>query len=134
VNNYVDKELVININPIGKPRMSRSDRWKKRPCVVRYFAYSNKIKEVMKLQNFEPANELIMTFHIEMPKSWSKKKKAKMLGEPHQQKSDIDNIVKGCLDSILKKDETVWKISASKRWSVTPKIIIKNWGEGLSIK
>lgn len=129
----MSNELIVNINPIGKPRMSRADRWKKRPCVVKYFWYSDVIKKAAKEQGFKPANELILTFHIEMPKSWSKKKKAEMVGTPHQQKADIDNIVKGCLDSILKKDETVWKISASKRWSANPQIVIRNWEEDIKI-
>ena len=127
------KELIISIDPMGKPRMSRADRWRKRPCVVKYFAYSNRIKEAMLLQGFVPSDKLIFVFDIMMPKSWSKKKKDKMLGEPHQQKSDIDNILKGVLDSMIKKDETVWKICASKRWSAKGQIIVRNWEEELSI-
>ncbi len=130
----MSNELIVNVNPMGKPRMSRADRWKKRPCVLRYFAYSNIIKEVMLLQNFQPANELIMTFYVMMPKSWSKKKKAEMVGTPMQSKADIDNIVKGVLDSLLKKDETVWKICASKRWAFSGQIIVKNWEKDISIK
>jgi Holliday junction resolvase RusA-like endonuclease len=88
----------------------------------------------MMLQNFKPANELIMTFYVMMPKSWSKKKKTQLVGTPMQSKADIDNIVKGVMDSILQKDETVWKICASKRWAYAGQIIVKNWEKDISIK
>lgn len=39
-----DDIKVYNITPIPKPRMTRSDKWKKRPAVVRYFEYKDKIR------------------------------------------------------------------------------------------
>ena len=29
----------IKITPVSKPRMTRADTWKKRPCVLKYWAY-----------------------------------------------------------------------------------------------
>ena len=120
-------EITINSNPMAKPRMTRSDRWKKRPCVVKYFIYSGHIKWLIKSKNYVPSNELVMIFNISMPNSWSKKKKAKMFGQPHQQTPDIDNLEKGILDSLFINDMKVWKVCASKRWSDCGSIIIKNW-------
>ena len=120
-------EITIYSNPMAKPRMTRADRWKKRPCVVKYFAYSEHIKWQTQLQKYRPADELVMIFNIPMPQSWSKKKKAKMFGQPHQQTPDIDNLEKGILDSLFVNDMKVWKVCASKRWSDCGSIIIKNW-------
>ena len=55
-------EITINSNPMAKPRMTRSDRWKKRPCVVKYFIYSGHIKWLIKSKNYVPSNELVMCF------------------------------------------------------------------------
>ena len=120
-------EITIHSNPMAKPRMTRADRWKKRPCVVKYFIYSGHIKWQVKNKNYVPSNELVMIFNISMPKSWSKKKKAKMFGQAHQQTPDIDNLEKGILDSLFINDMKVWKVCASKRWSDCGSIIIKNW-------
>lgn len=55
-----------------------------------------------------------------MPKSWSKKKREEMDGKPMQQKPDIDNAVKGFVDSLFYQQEAndceIWHISASKHW------------------
>jgi len=37
----------FNVTPIGKPRMTQSDRWKKRDCVVRYFNFKDEIRRQM---------------------------------------------------------------------------------------
>ena len=58
-----------------------------------------------------------VTFYIPMPKSWSKKKKALMHGTQHQQKPDIDNLLKAVLDATMKEDCTVWSICTHKRWA-----------------
>lgn len=64
-------------------------------------------------------------FHIPMPKSWSKKKRRLMNGKPHQQKPDLDNIIKGCMDSVYSEDCTVHEIYAKKVWAETGAIVIE---------
>jgi len=39
-----------------------------------------------------------------------------MLGKPHQQKPDIDNLVKSLLDAVLDDDSSVYEIRAVKFW------------------
>ena len=58
--NNMDK-LTVVIDPVAKPRMTRSDRWKKRPCVVRYRVYSIRLREAALLNKYVPANELLLT-------------------------------------------------------------------------
>lgn len=40
-----------------------------------------------------------------------------MRGRPHQQKPDADNVLKGFMDALNKKDETVWNITVTKLWA-----------------
>ena len=40
-----------------------------------------------------------------------------MLGKPHQQRPDIDNLVKAVLDALCEDDSFVWNIEACKLWS-----------------
>lgn len=110
------------ITPMGKPRMTRSDKWKQRPEVLRYRAF----KDEVRLNKVSlPERGYHITFVIPMPKSWSKKKKAEMNGKPHQQKPDKDNLEKALLDAIFEDDCRIWDGRVSKVWGETGKIIIK---------
>lgn len=64
-------------------------------------------------------------FVIPMPKSWSNVKKERMAGTPHQQKPDVDNLLKGLLDSCYQDDSCVWDVRATKIWGETGKICVK---------
>ena len=109
--------LNIKIIPVSKPRMTRVDTWKKRPCVTRYWAYKDELNEKIKELDIKVQDELFLEFYMPMPKSWSKKKKLDLLNKPHQQKPDIDNLVKGVMDAIFKEDSHVHTIYAKKIWS-----------------
>jgi Holliday junction resolvase RusA-like endonuclease len=65
-----------------------------------------------------------MRFGFAPPKSWSKKRVAQMLGVPHRQKPDIDNLVKGVLDALFVDDSGVHRISATKLWAAEPHVSI----------
>lgn len=102
-----------SITPVSKPRQTRSDVWKKRPCVVKYRKFADKCREL----NIEirPFDHVI--FHIPMPKSWSNKKKLKMDSKPHLNRPDIDNLGKAIMDAVLKEDSHIHDIRLSKIWS-----------------
>jgi len=40
--------MKIKINPLPKPRMVKSDAWRKRPCVVKYWQYKDELKKQFK--------------------------------------------------------------------------------------
>lgn len=64
---------VYNVVPMDKPRMTRADKWKQRPEVMRYRAFCDHVSLLgMEL----PESYSYVTFVIPMPKSWSKKKRA----------------------------------------------------------
>lgn len=113
------KQQIYYINPVSKPRMTQRDAWKKRPVVVKYHAFCDE----MRANHFMlPESGAHLTFVIPMPKSWSKKKRIEMNGKPHQQRPDVDNLIKAVMDAIFDEDCRVWNISASKLWGEQGKI------------
>ena len=120
--------VVIDMDPMSKPRQTRSDKWPPvRPVVARWRAWADEIRLACKKEKFVPENELIMEFHIPMPKSWSKKKRELFVGKPHtQNRLDIDNLAKAVMDALIKDDGCVHYLEAKKLWSVEGKIKLEN--------
>lgn len=100
---------------MGKPRMTQQDKWIKRPCVLEYWDYKAAIRLVV---GSLPADTHTVSWvaYFSMPKSWSKKKKARLAGERHQTRPDRDNVDKGILDALFDNDSRVSDGSLSKRW------------------
>lgn len=101
-----------NITPVAKPRMTRRDKWSKRPAVMKYWAF----KAECRAYGVTIDDNSEITFVLAMPKSWSDKKRAEMYGEPHRQKPDIDNLCKAVLDSVFDDDSALSEIHARKIW------------------
>ena len=112
------------ITPTPAPRQTRSDAWKKRPCVVRYREFKDEVRR-LKVQLPEQCK---VVFFMPMPKSWSKKKKARMKGIPHQQKPDIDNLFKALADAVYDNDAHIWSVVAYKIWWDKPGIEVGELG------
>lgn len=58
-----------------------------------------------------------VTFYVEMPASWSEKKKMRFDGKPHQSRPDIDNFLKAIMDAIVKEDGFIHTVDVRKRWA-----------------
>ena len=110
----------LNIPPCPKPRMTKADRWRKRPSVLKFLAFRDAVREwpretmhnkILEMESFE------IEFHVPMPKSWSKKKRGYMNGAAHQQRPDLDNYLKAWKDSVFEEDSVVWRVKASKMWT-----------------
>jgi hypothetical protein len=63
---------IYDITPLGKPRMTRADKWKTRPAVMRYRAFCDEVR-LRKIHL--PESGAHITFVMPMPPSWSKKKR-----------------------------------------------------------
>ncbi|EIZ8584092.1 RusA family crossover junction endodeoxyribonuclease [Salmonella enterica subsp. enterica] len=111
------------ITPMGKPRMTRSDRWKQRAPVLRYRQFCDQVRAA-RLEIFESGVHVV--FVLPMPGSWSKKKRLQHNGQPHQQKPDVDNLTKSLLDALFDDDSHIWDIRASKIWGEAGEIIIQD--------
>lgn len=105
----------IPIEPMGKPRQTRSDKWRKRDCVLRYRSFADQIRAAC--AGAMPAPVYVgWTCYYTMPASWSQKKRAAHTGKLHQAKPDRDNTDKGILDALIEADQCVAVGSLVKRW------------------
>ena len=116
--------LIAEIEPNTKPRMTRADKWKKRPCVLKYRAFCDELR--LKAGDFKLSGAYRIHFYLSMPKSWSKKKRELMRGKPHQETPDLDNLLKAVNDALLEQDKIIYRIDAEKLWGESGKIIIEN--------
>ncbi len=128
------KYCIIDIIPMGAPRMTQRDKWftnpnhvdpkkRQRPVVTKYFDFKNSLVYQCKKIGFELGDTIDIVCLIPMPDSWSKKKKERMNGLPHKVKPDWDNVAKGIQDALKKSDSSVWKASIEKRWAYNGSII-----------
>ena len=113
------------ITPVPRPRETQRDKWNPRKCVQRFRWF----RDLVKSYGVElPVSGAHVIFTIEMPKSWSNKKKAKMDGRPHQQTPDLDNMLKALSDSVYSEDKIIYDIRVSKKWGKNGSIeVIENW-------
>lgn len=132
-------KFFFNIEPVpqGKPMFST------KPYPHMYYkARSNNFRkeletllaQVMKDHMYEFVSQevpLLVDIYlgIEMPKSYSKKKKEMLKGAPHTIKPDIDNYVKNIFDAmtgiVWERDEQVSQVIAKKVWAEKPFIDIE---------
>ncbi|RWS82331.1 RusA family crossover junction endodeoxyribonuclease [Klebsiella michiganensis] len=117
---------IFNITPMGRPRQTRADKWKQRDVVLRYRAFCDEVR----LKNVVmPEAGSHITFILPMPASWSQKKRAVMNGQAHQQKPDVDNMIKALMDALYADDAHIWDLRVTKLWGVTGQILISDIGE-----
>ena len=109
------------ITPVGKPRMTQRDRWKKRPAVLRYRAFCDQARKL----EIEVPNGSRVTFVLPMPRSWSAALRLSMNGRPHLQRPDVDNLLKALLDAVYAEDATVYDVHPVKRWGHSGAIIVE---------
>jgi Holliday junction resolvase RusA-like endonuclease len=119
-----DKNLIIPVSPLAKPRMTQRDRWKKRKCVEDYWHYRDQLRPVVTI--LEPLQAISLVFHIPMPASWSKKKRQVMDQTPHRSRPDLDNYIKGFCD-VFEEDKEIHYIEAQKLWAIEGGITIYNY-------
>ena len=94
--------------------MTRADAWKKRPVVLRYRAFRDEVRA----HRVVFGNGDRVTLWMPMPASWSEAKRVRQDGQPHQQRPDIDNLLKALMDAIYEDDAGIWHIGgAQKRWA-----------------
>jgi Holliday junction resolvase RusA-like endonuclease len=110
-------KYVIDIDPCSKPRQTRADKWKKRPCVVKYREFADKLRKLTLESGYKLDNILDICFFLEVPNSTSEKKKKELLGTPHLRRPDIDNLAKAFMDALKEEDSSVHTIIAKKMWS-----------------
>lgn len=135
--------FIVQGEPMGKPRMTQRDKWQKRPCVLRYRAYCDKIRAEA---GTIPPNPLAVHIRAYIPvsASWSKKKKAEHIGKRQRLKPDWDNIGKAICDALFDEDsciavgltEKFWCEEGKQRTEVIviyAESVLKRYGIGLDL-
>ena len=120
---------IINITlpgtPIGKPRMTRQDKWQQRPRVMRYREWCDTARKVAgELPPADQIASLSWVAYFAPPKSWSKKRREAAIGTLHRQTPDRDNIDKAVLDCFFKEDSGIAAGSIEKRWGLVARLEI----------
>jgi Holliday junction resolvase RusA-like endonuclease len=131
----VRKKYTLNITPQTNVRATQGDRIffripreKLRPAglsrllrLEKYNDYKSSLSALVKQQRFTiPEQNVHMIFYIPVPKTWKEYKKNEMHMKLHQQKPDIDNLVKAVFDSIFTEDKYIADFRATKRWVNQP--------------
>jgi Holliday junction resolvase RusA-like endonuclease len=109
----VKRAITIYGNPIGKPRMTRADKWKQRTCVMQYRAWADVIRSLArtgtKITLQKPTVLTIRAF-FKAPDG------AHRTG-PHTHKPDFDNVEKAVADALFQNDQMIYKASVEKLWA-----------------
>lgn len=118
-----DRIQVFDIAPSPYVRQSQADKWRKRPSVLKYRAFRDEV--ALRIKEL-PEDFFHVVFLIQVPASWSEKKKREHIGTPHMNKPDKDNLEKGLIDAVFRgrDDGHIWNTATTKLWSAYPAIII----------
>lgn len=105
---------VIYGDPVGKPRQTRRDRWKIRPCVAQYRAWA----DLARLTVWGKTHKKTLTkpTMLTVRAFFTPPAKEHRVG-PHTVKCDADNILKSVMDALFLNDQMVYKASIEKLWS-----------------
>lgn len=112
---------LIRIEPFAAPRQTRRDKWNPSLAVQRYRAFKDELRSKILVMPMQPRLEFTLT----MPASWSEKKRREMDGKPHEQKPDIDNLVKAVFDAMFSDDSHIWGVAAYKFWGRSGSILFR---------
>lgn len=121
--------FIIPGAPIGAVRMTKSDKWKQRPSVMRYRLWCDTARIAARdvILPKMPDKIYALAF-LPIPASASVKKS----GQPHRSKPDADNILKALCDALYKdQDSTIWDKHIVKRWDDGngPRVEVFIWGK-----
>jgi Holliday junction resolvase RusA-like endonuclease len=119
--------FTIPATPIGKPRMTKRDKWKKRTCVLKYRDWADLARAVA--GPLPPADTVLSLSWVATfvpAASHSKAKRDAMIGQLHRQKPDRDNIDKAVLDALYPDgDAAIPGGTLLKVWGTTAKLEIE---------
>lgn len=112
---------VLSIRAQGKPTMVSSDRYRKRPAVLRYRVYADHLRL---LGAVLPESYLVVAYFA-MPASWSGAERRRRLHTPHQVKPDGTNILKGVEDVLCPRgDQQLFDGRFRKVWALADRMVI----------
>lgn len=111
--------IVCYGEPVGKPRMTRADRWRRRSCVMRYWEWTDRLREAAKTREkitLTKPTQLHVVAHLQIPAYWGASKRLAHRGTAHTAKPDGSNILKGIEDALFVNDQMLFASSIYKFW------------------
>jgi Holliday junction resolvase RusA-like endonuclease len=136
----VNKVLTFSVpgvpTPKGRPRMTRRGRVYTPAKTVAYERTVSIVAQEAKSRLgggmlFEGPVMVTIHCYFAVPKSWSRKRKAEMLHQPHTQLPDLDNLIKSVLDgmnhahNIWADDKQVAAVTATKHWAEESSVLVR---------
>lgn len=110
------KIFTVMGTPVGKPRMTRRDKWKKRDCVVKYRSWADEARAAIgrttKFMLTRPMRLEVIAF-FDIPKS----NREAIPGNYHAVKPDGDNILKSVCDALFHNDQMIIQQKVTKYWA-----------------
>jgi Holliday junction resolvase RusA-like endonuclease len=104
------------VYPIGKPRMTRRDKWAKRPAVLKYRIFADALRTCMEGIDLSDVIFLGVVAYLPFPASYGAKKREALAGKPHREKPDFDNVLKAVADALVDEDKGIALSSFRKYW------------------
>lgn len=125
-------KLFIPVEPMGAVRMTQRGKFVK-PSAQRYLNYKKAvgwhIKQHWRREPTDAPVSVTVKFVMPIPPSWPKVKQHSHVGMPHKNRPDIDNLIKGFLDSangiIWTDDKRITGINSSKVYGKKPGIAVE---------
>ncbi len=120
-------KAIFNIAPVpaSRPRVTRWSTFYPK----KYTAFRQELGVLLDSYCLTPSQDLLyvkLDFHVQIPKSWSKRKKAEKDTRFCDNNADVDNYIKAVLDSAegryYNNDKQVVMIRARKFWSLDGRI------------
>lgn len=113
----VEEEQRYPIPPVPAPRQNVRSRFnpQKRKMIERYHAF----RDLVRVLKVDIPDSCCLRFEMPVPKSGRHR-----VGFPHQQRPDLDNLVKGLLDAVFSEDAQVHRILAEKVWAMKGAIVV----------
>ena len=104
--------IIIYGKPVGKPRMTRKDKWANRKCVTRYWAWCDLARDAA-FRNVAKQETLDCPTKVQVVAWFSHKTRR----GPHLLKPDGDNILKSVCDALFTNDQMIYHKQVIKQWT-----------------
>lgn len=105
--------------PLGKPRMTRRDKWAKRACVTKYWRWCDDLRGSAQLKQklqLDTPHKLSICAYFQIPRSWTARQLVHLGGTYHTVAPDWDNVAKAVMDALIENDAVVSFGRTCKLW------------------
>lgn len=126
-------KMFLPIIPVSYVRTTQRQKFVD-PTYKKYYTYKQQIQLMVKAEiknRFEGPISFLVTFYMPIPKNGKSKGKKVKEGQFHTSTKDLDNLIKGLLDSLngiaFVDDKQVCQIHSEKVYSQNPGIAFEIW-------